>query len=97
MNFMDSMESMHEQVELKYCERCGGLFLRRPASAVVYCIDCSARFAGDPDLALVLAPTSRRRGRPARLARGPKTQRNDLYGAAQIESLQGAVGMEVRL
>ena len=28
MNFMGRMEGQEIQVELKYCERCGGLWLR---------------------------------------------------------------------
>jgi ribosomal protein S27AE len=28
------------RMELKYCERCGGLFLRQAESARVYCVTC---------------------------------------------------------
>jgi len=31
------------QVELKYCEACGGLWLRRRGSAEVYCRHCGER------------------------------------------------------
>jgi len=32
----------HEvKIELKYCERCGGLFLRRAGQAEVYCVPCA--------------------------------------------------------
>lgn len=30
------------RMELKYCERCGGLLLRRTGEAVVYCGPCEA-------------------------------------------------------
>ena len=29
------------RMELKYCERCGGLFLRHEHSARVYCVACA--------------------------------------------------------
>lgn len=31
------------RMELKYCERCGGLLLRRAGEAVVYCGSCEAQ------------------------------------------------------
>ncbi len=31
--------------ELKYCERCGGLWLRRLAAAAVYCSPCARQMA----------------------------------------------------
>ncbi len=30
-------------VELKYCERCGGLWLRRAGDPAVYCAPCAQR------------------------------------------------------
>jgi hypothetical protein len=29
-----------EHLELKYCERCGGLWLRREGSDRIYCVSC---------------------------------------------------------
>jgi len=29
-----------EHLELKYCERCGGLWLRRKGSDRIYCLSC---------------------------------------------------------
>jgi predicted anti-sigma-YlaC factor YlaD len=29
------------KIELKYCERCGGLFYRRANQAHVYCVHCT--------------------------------------------------------
>jgi Zn-finger nucleic acid-binding protein len=29
------------KIELKYCERCGGLWLRRIGSSEVYCVSCA--------------------------------------------------------
>ncbi len=37
------------QLELKYCERCGGLWLRRAESTEVYCSRCTPEMAELPD------------------------------------------------
>lgn len=34
------------QMELKYCERCGGLWLRLRGSEMVYCPPCAVILAG---------------------------------------------------
>jgi hypothetical protein len=34
------------QLELKYCERCGGLWLRPTGSAVVFCSPCAKAMDG---------------------------------------------------
>lgn len=44
------------ELELKYCERCGGLFLRRAGQSEVYCIGCAEQ--------MVERPSVRRRSRP---------------------------------
>jgi uncharacterized Zn finger protein (UPF0148 family) len=31
------------RLELKYCEQCGGLLLRRTGEAVVFCASCARR------------------------------------------------------
>lgn len=36
------------QLELKYCERCGGLWLRVKDSEEVYCYNCGPRMADFP-------------------------------------------------
>lgn len=33
------------KIELKYCERCGGLFFRRDGSARAYCVSCAPEMA----------------------------------------------------
>jgi hypothetical protein len=40
------------EVELKYCERCGGLWLRLKGSAQVYCADCQPLMADLPEVTL---------------------------------------------
>ncbi|MGZ4788911.1 MAG: hypothetical protein ACXVZX_10365 [Terriglobales bacterium] len=37
-------------IELKYCERCGGLWLRRVGSTEAYCVTCA------PEMRLVAQP-----------------------------------------
>ncbi len=38
---METSERAVIQLELKYCERCGGLFLRRQREAEVFCGSCT--------------------------------------------------------
>jgi hypothetical protein len=46
----DSKESEKKsaRVELKYCERCGGLWLRECGAGVVYCANCQPLVAELP-------------------------------------------------
>ena len=63
------MEVEVVEMELKYCERCGGLWLRERGSDGVYCEGCVAKMAEFP----------------ARLKRGPRCERNapsDLEGVS---------------
>lgn len=43
---MENIEEYGIQMELKYCERCGGLWLRFRGSELVYCPACSVVLAG---------------------------------------------------
>jgi len=43
---MKEMESGAIQLELKYCERCGGLWLRPGGSYLVFCGPCDKVMAG---------------------------------------------------
>ena len=36
------------RLELKYCEHCGGLWLRECGAGVVYCVNCLPRIAELP-------------------------------------------------
>ena len=42
---MESVGEVFEQLELKYCERCGGLWLRRKGCRQVYCWPCIPKMA----------------------------------------------------
>src|SRR5258706_5095688 len=48
MDFIDTMEGSEIQIELKYCERCGGLWLRPQGTNGVYCGSCRACLAAMP-------------------------------------------------
>jgi hypothetical protein len=45
-DFMEGFEAGFIQMELKYCERCGGLWLRVKASGLVFCGPCAQAVAG---------------------------------------------------
>ncbi len=49
---MEPLEAGSIQLELKYCERCGALWLRPQGSDLVFCGSCALVMAG-------LAPNSR--------------------------------------
>lgn len=55
-------------LELKYCERCGGLWLRPRGGPEIYCMNCARAMAELP-------PASHEEGR-ARVPRGPKWEEN---------------------
>jgi Zn-finger nucleic acid-binding protein len=86
MNFINWTEGPITEVELKYCERCGGLWLRTGGDSEVYCASCRAHHAQWPRL-------GERPSKP-RLAR---SNRDDIQCQTRIKSLQGAVEPGVRL
>lgn len=49
MNFISILEK-GVAVELKYCERCGGLWLRLQGESEIYCMSCRLRMAEMPRL-----------------------------------------------
>jgi hypothetical protein len=95
MNFVGTLEGVETSVELKYCERCGGLFLRTPGEGAVYCAACAFRLAAEPDFEKTIHSWPRRRSRGARLANGPK-EKPRLRGSGQIGYLQGVATAEAR-
>jgi len=80
---MGKSETIFEQLELKYCERCGGLWLRRKGSAGVFCAGCAPAMAEFP---------SPRRERPgdSRLPIGPaelniKASTIEIWAVTEVE------------
>lgn len=47
---MSKINECIEQLELKYCERCGGLWLRRKGNELVFCYACAPKMAELPRL-----------------------------------------------
>jgi uncharacterized Zn finger protein (UPF0148 family) len=63
MNFMSTMKNQGIQLDLKYCERCGGLWLRPQGTNGVYCAICSKHLAAMPKRGEAPPPKTRRRRR----------------------------------
>ena len=68
------------EVELKYCERCGTLWLRPCGSGEQYCAECA------PKMSEHALP------RPRREARLPFDDRIDLEGLCELATLCGEGG-----
>lgn len=77
MNFISMIRQEEVAVELKYCERCGGLWLRRPREDVVYCGRCRAQLTA-------LLRTGRGRDSKTRVPKNPM-QIERLQGVAEME------------
>ncbi len=93
MNFMGRMEGQEIQVELKYCERCGGLWLRPRGAEGVYCASCRVRLAAMPNPEEA-PPCAARRRRVARV-QGTGVATEVVQNQARIEYLEGVAAMEV--
>jgi Zn-finger nucleic acid-binding protein len=93
MDFIGTMEGSEIQVELKYCERCGGLWLRPQGTNGVYCTSCRVCLAAMPNPGE--APPRKARSRRKARTQRKDVQREDLQSSAQIEYLQGVAAMEV--
>ncbi len=84
MNVISMLQAEEVTVELKYCERCGGLWLRPRGDPEVYCASCRLRMTELPRLPAALIPARRRERR--RCGTVP----------LRLESLQGIAELEVR-
>ncbi len=73
--------AQEERLELKYCERCGGLWLRPVGGGQIYCVSCAREMAQLPPASKV--PDT------AQLPRGPRWDGDDgdLEGYAGDEEL----------
>lgn len=91
MNFIGRTGGEAIQVELKYCERCGGLWLRPQGTPGVYCAGCQLRLEARPEP----------RASQPRNPRSRKISSRQIGSAIElslgrIECLQGVAAMEVR-
>lgn len=66
MNLISRMEGQEIRVDLKYCERCGGLWLRPRGVGGVYCANCRIRLAAISDSGTATVGKGRRRETRAR-------------------------------
>jgi Zn-finger nucleic acid-binding protein len=76
MNFTTVVVQKGVAMELKYCERCGGLWLRRLGQDVVYCGGCQGQ--------IVALLRAQQRG-PKRAQAGNQAQIECLHGVAAME------------
>ena len=86
MNFMSWTDGPKTGLELKYCERCGMLWLRSRGDSEAYCGGCRVRMADMPRF------SGESLGRP----RLPCPKAEDLQGQVQVEYLQAVTELEVR-
>jgi len=93
MNFIDKIECTDKQMELKYCERCGGLFLRLLGASLVYCGACMAHAA---ELLSTIGRPGRTRSCKRRRLRTPRLHWGKIEPDARIDSLQGSAATGVR-
>jgi Zn-finger nucleic acid-binding protein len=72
--------------ELKYCERCGGLWLRPAGGEQIYCTVCARAMAELPPSSVEI----RRRKTRLKKGRGSEMEK-EIYGMGSAESATGGV------
>jgi hypothetical protein len=93
MKSVGGMEVHEILIELKYCERCGGLWLRLQGANAVYCAGCQVVVEARRNPAL--APPFKPRPHRWRDQRTDK-RRADFHSSGRIDCLQGVATIEVR-
>jgi hypothetical protein len=86
--------------DLKYCERCGGLWVRALGGTGVYCSSCQGYFAARPNVGGTQWQPRRARRRKTRVLEASRSEsdlRIDAQMHGQIDCLHGVGAMEVRL
>jgi Zn-finger nucleic acid-binding protein len=91
MNFIMECATTGTKVELKYCERCGGLFLRMPKTSIAYCTKCQARWVKLADSGNVQSRRTRSNAKNARSQRA----RARKWRPTPVEELHGCGAIEV--
>jgi len=81
-------------IELKYWERCGGLWLRPQGANAVYCAGCQVLVEARQNP--VVTPPFKPRPRRWRGQRTGK-QKDDFRSSGRIDCLQGVATVEVRV
>lgn len=89
MNFTGRIEGQEIHVDLKYCERCGGLWLRPILTEGVYCASCRGQQAALPDRGDPAQGTTKRRKPRLKVAKSqPKCSDVQMH-VTRVEYLQG--------
>ncbi len=97
MNLIDTIEGPRIRVELKYCERCGGLWLRRLSTDGVYCSGCRAHLAAKPELVeKSTRKACQRKPRRRAIEVNSDSPADGLQATTRIEYLQGVATIEVQ-
>jgi hypothetical protein len=86
MNFIIQSESTPIQRELKYCERCGGLFLRSASTRTSYCAPCQAHWVKLAQANELIFSKSRATSRKMRSTRNKKRPH------ARLQTIRGCIG-----
>jgi len=97
MNFISEIEDQEIHVELKYCERCGGLWLRPQGTGGVYCFACRVCLMARPDPGEAPPRKARKRRKAKSRATDVRndTQSGDLQNSGRIDCLRGVAAAEV--
>jgi hypothetical protein len=95
MNFTGRMEGQELHIELKYCERCGGLWLRPMLTAGVHCASCRVQLASLPDPGEPAPRTTKRRNPRLKLAKSRPGCSDAQVHPTQVEYLQGVAAVGV--
>ncbi len=85
MNFI-TWQGPSRGLELKYCERCGGLWVRLQGETEVYCVKCRRQMAGLP----------RPSAEPSTKPRLPRPDRDDVQCQCELGTLHAIAEVEVR-
>ena len=97
MNFTGRMEGQEIHVELKYCERCGGLWLRPMLTDGVYCASCRVRLAAMPDPGEPAPRTTKRRKPRLKVTKSQPECPDAQVDLTRVEYLQGVATVGVWL
>ena len=87
MRATKSKRTKDESLELKYCERCGGLWLRPVNGGQIYCVACSHEMAQLPPSSSELEIRRAQRG-ARRKKDGDEREKNEA-GETNFESSGG--------
>jgi Zn-finger nucleic acid-binding protein len=82
----ESSSANELQFELKYCERCGGLWLRPAGGGQIYCVACGRAMGELPPATYV-----RDGGKGARMPQGPQWGADD----RDVESYEEYEGLDL--